>query len=326
MAKNKKSAAATPAAPAEQSARRFQRFERAVTKRSALSFPENNPRNIDKHAFKKLKEGLKTYGLLNSLVINRRREANGFSADQEGQLIIIGGNQRARAMDDISGYPDKENSDYEVPIDLLEVGPGKEREIIVVLNNQSLQGSWDYDLLAELLASPEVEVKNVGFDRAELAMMFDEGVLDSLLGETSTRQSAAETPVVEMLEAYNEAGREAVRDARAAASTENVDAASTPGDDTSTPDPEAPAAKADPNSREAMIERRHAYQEKSRDANEANYMAVLVADTDAELAAFLHKLQLSGEPSNCIPLRKFLDRMSDYTTDHAIADLLPADV
>jgi hypothetical protein len=127
-----------------------------------------------------------------------------------------------------------------------------------------------------------------------------------------------------MLEAYNEAGREVARAARAKdADTPGAD--TTPDDSDAAVDSESPAdAKPDSNSREAMIERRHAYQEKSRDANEANYMVVLVADTDAESAAFLHRLNLTGEAY--IPLRKFIDRLSDYSTEHAIADLLPADV
>lgn len=340
MAKKAASPKSKKTATAESSsaAAGFQSFERATTKRSALAFPENNPRSIDKSAFKELKAGLKRHGLLNALVVNRRRESNGFDPSEEGRLIVVGGNQRAHAMDDLAGFPDKPNSDYSVPIDLIEVSSGREKETIVILNNLALQGQWNLDALAELLSAPEVEVDKVGFDRTSLAMMFDQGVLESwgLSDPATSAQAAAEAPIVDVLELYNEAGREAARDKRAAEKavdappTSDRHLADTAGENgpegDGEPPTEAPTTtdKPDPNSREAMIARRKAYQEKSAANNEAAFMLVLVGQSDTEIGALLHKLELPN--TGFVPLAEFIDRIGDYLQQYELKELLPQEV
>ena len=58
--------------------------------------------------------------------------ANGFAASQEGQLVIVGGHQRCKAMDDLRKYdPTTHENDYQIPIDLLCISPAREMELLV---------------------------------------------------------------------------------------------------------------------------------------------------------------------------------------------------
>lgn len=280
-------------APVKKS-RKFQAFTRMLAKRSSLSFPENNPRSIDPHAFKKLREFVKREGLLGSLIVNRRTEANGWAPVHVGRLVIVGGNQRTRAMDEISSYAPPTpagpaENDYEIPIDVIEVPQAREAEIIVALNNVGLQGTYDWDALAELMQTPGVNPLATGFDRVELATFMDEGALEQLLGPAAARQAAAEAPILDELAAIAEVGREQDRADRQAANAQESSVA----DPANPSEPTEAEAAGEQSAVDGMKERRAQYQETiNRDTNAANFMIVLVGDSDAECREFLTRLNL----------------------------------
>jgi hypothetical protein len=292
----------TPRAP-----RRFQAFERLVVKRSTLHPHPNNPRTIDPHAFKKLRDFLKRRKLLSALQVNRRRASNGFDLSIDGQLCVIGGHQRLRAMDEIQGYDPstletRTTTDYDVPIDVTELSPAQESEAIVALNNPGLQGSWDYQLLSDLLTQPGVDPLSTGFDRAELAAFIDEGVLDELIGPAAGAQARADAPVLEQFDAIAEAGREADAANRAAKATVQVTA--------SIPQPDAALAPEQQRQAEidGMKERRQEYRESvNADMNAAGFMIHLVGDNDQQIQNVLAQLGLpAGE--DFFPLADFMSR------------------
>jgi hypothetical protein len=295
--------AAPPKPKAPKIARKFQAFERAVAKRAALAFHEQNPRTIDPHAAKKLKEFLKKNGLLQALIVNRRLAANGFPPEQDGRLVLVGGHQRARAMDSIVGFPQAEGSDYDVPIDIIEVNSAKECEILVALNNVGMQGEWDYDILADVLTTPGVDAMAVGFDRADLASILDEGVLDQIIGPAAGAQARAEAPILESLEQISAAGKEADAVTREATKRDAAEYAAA-----------NPAAPIDPAAaREAEVEamraRRKEYKQNVNSTeNEAKFYILLVGQSEMDVARLLTKLGMSPN-EDTYPMRDFIERV-----------------
>lgn len=318
MAK-KKSAKAAPesAAPSQPQAppdvKSFQAFERMTAMRSQLATHETNPRSIDQHAFKKLKDYLKKNKLLNALVVNRRSSANGFPEAEEGRLVIIGGHQRTRAMDSLAGFdpsaPTPEH-DYQVPIDVVSVGPGREKEILVALNNQSLQGTYDLDMLADLLTDPAVDPFATGFDRAELGTLLDAGVLEQIMGAPVAAQAAAEAPIVDALNEIAEVSKAAQRpQPQADTGSPAVIPQPAAGQPISATTGQQVAERLDPNSVEAMKQRRQDYREGvNSEQNQAGFFMVLVADRDEDITKFTSHLGLPPDQTY-YPLRAFLERI-----------------
>jgi hypothetical protein len=287
-----------------QKTRKFQAFERMIVRRSALRLHETNPRTIDPHAFRKLREFLRKRKLLGALQVNRRRAANGFDQSQDGQLVVIGGHQRIKAMDDISGFPDAENSDYEVPIDVAELTPAQERETLVALNNPGLQGAWDWDMLSEVLTAPGVDPLATGFDRAELASFIDAGILDQIIGGGASAQVAAETPILADISAIAETGRAADAADRAARATVQT----TVSIPQSSPDAALAAQQA---AVDGMKARRQEYQQSvNADTNTANFMIALFADTEDEKVNLLTHLGLDPG-QDFFSLSQFMEHLAN---------------
>lgn len=301
--------------------RKFQAFERIIVKRSTLRFHELNPRSIDPHAFKKLREFIRKQKLLAAVQANRRLAANGFDPEQSGngQLVLIGGHQRIRAMDDISGFvslsatPD---ADYDVPVDVAELSPAKEKECLIALNNPGMQGAFDYDILSELLTSPGVDPLAVGFDKPELASFIDAGILEQIIGAPAAAQAAAEAPVFSDFAAIAESGREADAAARAA-EKERTNAtvqviASIPGQAVASVDgQQLTPEQIQQQAIDGMKARRQEYQSSvNADVNAASFMLVLVADTDEERAEFLTQLQFDPT-TEFLPLSQFKDALEN---------------
>lgn len=73
-------------------------------KRSALHLAEYNPRTITDEEKKTLKRGIKKFGLVGGIVVNK----------QTG-LTIVSGHQRISVMDELQKYnPDTNENDYKL--------------------------------------------------------------------------------------------------------------------------------------------------------------------------------------------------------------------
>lgn len=138
---------------------KYIRTESVELKRSAIRFADYNPRILDEEAKKSLKRGIKKFGLLGGVIVNKR---TGFT--------VVSGHQRLTVMDELQKYnPDTMENDYKVRVDVTDVDEKMEKELNILLNNPNAQGRWDYDKLAQLI--PDIDYKDAGLTDADLNMI-----------------------------------------------------------------------------------------------------------------------------------------------------------
>jgi hypothetical protein len=133
-----------------------QKFTVGRIQRAQINNAPYNPRQIDDHARKKLKENLKKKGLLEPLVWNKR---NG---------NLVSGHQRLSILDDLAGT-DK----YLLDMSVVDLSDKDEKEQNIFFNNPSTQGTYDVDALGKMFAEDDVDYKKSGFDDMDLQMVFE---------------------------------------------------------------------------------------------------------------------------------------------------------
>jgi len=140
-------------------ANKFEAFTMETVSRSQINEAPYNPRKISEDARKKLKNGLKTYGLVQPIVINK------------STMNVVGGHQKLAIMDKELKYPDV---DYTLQVAMIEVDDETEVKINIFLNNPAAQGEWDDELLQEIkLSFPEIDFqKDLGFDMLDMQHIF----------------------------------------------------------------------------------------------------------------------------------------------------------
>ena len=154
--------------------------------RSAIHFANYNPRKLSDESRKTLKRGIKKFGLVGGIVVNKRTG-----------LTVVSGHQRLSVMDELQKFPD---NDYRIRVDVIDVDEKQEKELNILMNNPNAQGTWDFDALAQIV--PDIDWKDAGLTDADLNMI---GV-DYLL-QTEEENSLANalsdmmTPVIEQKEA-----------------------------------------------------------------------------------------------------------------------------
>jgi len=138
--------------------------------RSEINLADYNPRKISDDAKKKLKQGIKKFGLVGGIVVN----------GQTGNTLVSG-HQRLSVMDELNKYPEK---DYLLRVDMIDVDTKAEKELNILINNPGAMGDWDYDALREII--PDIDYKSAGLSDEDLNLI---GV-DFLL-QTDDEQSIA---------------------------------------------------------------------------------------------------------------------------------------
>ena len=123
--------------------------------RSQISKASYNPRLIDENNKKKLEEGIKDNGLVEPLVWNERT----------GNLVS--GHQRLSILDKL-----EKSKDYELDVSVVDVDEKTEKKLNVQLNNQSMMGEFDYDMLGELASEFDGGLSDLGFSDFDIEMMF----------------------------------------------------------------------------------------------------------------------------------------------------------
>ena len=123
--------------------------------RSEIKLADYNPRTIPEEARKTLRRGIRKFGMVGGLVVNR----------QTGNTLVSG-HQRLAVMDELQHYP---GEDYTVRVDIVDIDERQEKELCVLMNNPNAQGQWDFDKLRELL--PDIEYKDAGLTEADLNMI-----------------------------------------------------------------------------------------------------------------------------------------------------------
>jgi hypothetical protein len=134
---------------------KYIKSESAELKRSAIHFADYNPRKLSEEARKTLKRGIKKYGMVGGIVVNKR---TGFT--------VVSGHQRLTVMDELQKFPE---TDYLIRVDVIDVDQTQEKELNILMNNPNAQGQWDYDALARLV--PDIDYKDAGLTEADLNMI-----------------------------------------------------------------------------------------------------------------------------------------------------------
>ena len=134
----------------------FQKFTTKTVHRSELKGAPYNPRYIKAAAKAKLKETLARVGLVQPIVWNERTGN------------IVGGHQRISQLDALEG-----KSDYSLTVAVLDVDEAREKELNILLNNESVTGEWDLEKLKTILDA-EIDLINTGLDNSDLMQMFGE--------------------------------------------------------------------------------------------------------------------------------------------------------
>ena len=131
-------------------------------RRSAIHFADYNPREINDEERKNIKRGIKKFGLLGGIIVNK----------QTG-LTIVQGHQRISIMDELEKYnPETKENDYVVRAEVIDVDLKTEKIINVLLNNPNAQGKWNRDKLAQMVADVGVEeTKDAGFTDADFSLL-----------------------------------------------------------------------------------------------------------------------------------------------------------
>ena len=186
---------------------KFEVYQMQTVKRSSIHEAPYNPRKISDEARKKLKKGLKTYGLVLPIVVNRLT------------MNVVGGHQKLSIMDEEYKYP---KNDYSLQVSMINVDEETEVKINIFLNNPAAQGEWDNELLQEIkLSYPDIDFqKGLAFDMLDMQYIFAGSSLfddDNNLFDTNPEQN----DIVDMVEQAKKAdrlkeARQAERDMRKA--------------------------------------------------------------------------------------------------------------
>lgn len=134
--------------------------ENMELRRSQIVLASYNPRVLSDEEKKTLKRGIKKYGLVGGIVVNRRGEI----------YLLVSGHQRITVMDELEKYnPDTKENDYVIRCDVIEVDDKTEKSLNILLNNPNAQGKWDDNKLRELI--PDIDYKNAGLTDADLSLI-----------------------------------------------------------------------------------------------------------------------------------------------------------
>lgn len=143
---------------------KFYKAENVEIERSMIHFADYNPRLISEENKKTLKKGIKKFGLVGGIVVNKR---TGYT--------LVQGHQRLSVMDELMKYNSETNkNDYKVRCDLIDMDEKSEKELVVLLNNPNAQGEWDYNLLRDVVM--DIDYSAAGLTDADLAMMGIESI------------------------------------------------------------------------------------------------------------------------------------------------------
>ena len=156
-------------------------METEVIHRSEIKLAAYNPRKIDEAGKKRLKADLKSHGLVETLVWNKRTG------------ILISGHQRLFCIDEL-----EKRKDYDLVVSVVDVPEKEERELNIILNNPALAGEWDLDKLKDLAITSDIKLEDVGFTPVDIDFLFEGDSKFSQLFKDSQKEKAVEEEIKEM--------------------------------------------------------------------------------------------------------------------------------
>lgn len=134
---------------------KYQKFTVETVQRKDIKTASYNPRQIDEDNRKKLQKGIQENGLVEPLVWNKRT----------GNLVS--GHQRISILDKL-----ERSQDYELDVSVIDVDEKTEKKLNVQLNNQSMQGTFDLDMLGELALEFDGGLSDLGFSDFDIEYMY----------------------------------------------------------------------------------------------------------------------------------------------------------
>lgn len=134
---------------------KYEKYEIQTISRKDIKKAKYNPRIMDNDNSKRLQSGIEDVGLVAPLVWNKRT----------GNLV--GGHQRLTVLDRL-----EKSKDYELDVAVIDVDEKTEKKINVQLNNPSMQGDFDFDMLGELALEFENGLADFNFSDFDIEMMF----------------------------------------------------------------------------------------------------------------------------------------------------------
>lgn len=265
---------------------KYQKYEKATVHRSELKGAPYNPRKINKVQAKRLKNGIKSHGLVGGILWNRRT----------GNLV--GGHQRLTQLDDLEG-----SQDYTLDVDVIDVDEAEEKELNILLNNPALQGEFDDEKLAYVIEELREENRNVertGWTMADLQVRLGDGFLADVFAE----QRDQEQELFGTMDEIRSVGREAEAeffgvepelpaDGKERIST-TVPTPSMPKDETGAPvgEPGRPAKK---DYTEELKRRKEELMVENADKEDADYYVSFVFADNATMHRFLRHFKLQSD-------------------------------
>ena len=91
----------------------------------------------------------------------------GIVVNKRTGYTLVSGHQRLSVMDELQKYnAETKENDYPIRVDLIDVEEKEEKELLILLNNPSAQGEWNYDALRELI--PDIDYKDAGLTEQDL--------------------------------------------------------------------------------------------------------------------------------------------------------------
>ncbi|KAA0126466.1 DNA methylase [Chryseobacterium sp. SN22] len=134
---------------------KLKQSETIVLKRSQIKPADYNPRSITNEARKALKKNIKENGIIGGMVWNK----------QTGNLVS--GHQKLNIADEVNKY--EAGNDYEIKVEVIDVGLKKEKELNVFFNSKAVQGEMDYKKLAQIF--PDIDAVLAGLDDVDVSMI-----------------------------------------------------------------------------------------------------------------------------------------------------------
>nr|WP_320058795.1 hypothetical protein [uncultured Bacteroides sp.] len=129
--------------------------ETRIVMRSSIRLATYNPRTISDEAKKKLKANIKRVGMLGGIVWN------------EDTRNLVSGHQRISVMDEVNRYePESKENDYEIKVEVVHMTEKQEKEQNLFMNNRSVQGDFDNEMLKDLLS--DIDFDSAGFNEFDL--------------------------------------------------------------------------------------------------------------------------------------------------------------
>lgn len=169
---------------------KYQSFEAVEIHRRDIKGAPYNPRGISPAARSRLKRGVKKHGIVDTLVFNKRTGH------------IVGGHQRLSVLDELEG-----TDDYTITVQQIDVDENDEKLLNLALNNQSMQGYFEKDMLQDIfgqLMADGVDIEGAGYTTNDVQLMFPDVFATGVLAE----QIEAEEPIVNQLHEMARIGKE----------------------------------------------------------------------------------------------------------------------